>query len=824
MTKPGDQGPPPADAAGPVADGFDERIGSLVGGEYRIVERLGAGTMGTVYRARHALLERDFAVKFLHPDLVDAAEVRRRFRVEVTSLASFAHRNAVSLRHCGDDDGRLFLVMDLAPGRTLQEVLATDAPLAPRRAARIAVEVLEALDEAHAAGIVHRDLKPANVMVEAADEPAEAAVERVRVLDFGLARLLAPAHAAEGAHPLASSTRRIVGTIAYMAPEQLLGADVDARTDLFAVGAWLYEALTGTRPFGGGNAADVAAAIVAGRRRPWSSDDATRVPRPLRDVVDRALARSPDDRPASAGQLADALRTAMGSTEHLEGPVSRDRPRRTAWRFASIAFVLAAATVAALGLVRGTSPRTTTSPGPAARARGEAALDAGRPIEALAAFTEALRADPDDVASLLGRAAARIATRDFAALHDVDAAATRLGDAAAPVLLRAQFAVEVEADPARAVDLLSRALWIRPEAVPVREARARAALMAGDLLTAEADATALAQADPTSPVPETLLARVAGNRAARDGDVGRAEDAVRRAEAAVARAPRSAEASMALAYAQQQLATSARARGDEATARAAFDRARRQAAEAIELAIRDPAPARQGLAVPRLRLDRAGICFAAADDAGALDELDAALRLVPRDALLLKTRGFARQRVGRLADAEADFALLHDATRSAEAAFYLGFCAQRAGEEAADRGDTPAAVRGFGRALEVYEQGLARSPGAADLRIYRGEVLARLGWLSPPGPERERGVTAGREVLDVVLAGDPTDTEARLRRAELALLERDEERALADARRAAREARIPTARHHAVHAEAALRRARRGAGDVPALAAEAAEA
>lgn len=811
-------------AADPVTGGVDRRVGSLVAGEYRIVERLGAGTMGTVYRARHALLERDFAVKFLHPDLVDAAEVRRRFRVEVTSLASFAHRNAVSVRHCGEDDGHLFLVMDLAPGRTLQEVLATDAPLAPRRAARIAVEVLEALDEAHAAGIVHRDLKPANVMVEVGDEAVGAAGDRVRVLDFGLARLLLPTRAADGPHPLASASRRVVGTVAYMAPEQLLAADVDARTDLFAVGTWLYEALTGTRPFGGGSSADVAAAIVAGRRRPWSHDDAARVPPALRDVVDRALAHSPDDRPASAGQMADALRTAVGSPNRPEGSPPRGQPRRSRWWRASIPMALAAGTVAVLGLLRVTSPRETMAPSEAARARGEAALDAGRPAEALAAFTEALRSDPDDTAALLGRATARIATRDFAALRDVDAAASRLGDAVAPVLLRAQFAVEVEGDPSRALDLLSRALWSRPDAVPLREARARAALMASDLLTAEADATALAQADPTSPVAEIVMARVLGNRAARDADVRRGEDAMRRAETAVARAPRSAEASMALAYAHQQHGTSARARGDEATARAAFDRARRQAAEAIELAIRDPAPARQGLSVARLRLARAGICFAAADDDGALGELDAALRLVPRDALLLKTRGFARQRVGRLADAEADFALLHDATRSAEAAFYLGFCAQRAGEESADRGDTRAAASSFGRALEVYEQGLARSPGAADLRIYRGEVLARRGWLLPPGPERDRDVAAGREVLDVVLAGDPTDTEARLRRAELALLDHDDDRALADARRAAREARIPTARHHTVHAEAALRLARRGADDAPALAVEAAEA
>ncbi len=233
--------------------------------------------MGTVYRARHTLLEHDFAVKVLSGELAGDPDVRRRFLVEARSLASFVHRNAVQVRDCGEDGGVLYLAMDLCPGETLADLLAREGSLAPDRAGRIAIQILDALAEAHRAGIVHRDLKPGNVMVEAVRDRTGELVDVVRVVDFGLARIVGAEH---GALPDAFTSigGNVVGTVAYMSPEQLRADDdVDGRSDLFSVGVVLYEMCAGASPFPGTSTMSIAMRIVDANPASWPASVGSRI-------------------------------------------------------------------------------------------------------------------------------------------------------------------------------------------------------------------------------------------------------------------------------------------------------------------------------------------------------------------------------------------------------------------------------------------------------------------------------------------------------------------------------------------------------------------
>src|SRR5438876_1046654 len=191
-----------ADASSTRPPKDDPLIGKTLGGHYRVEARIGSGAMGVVYRARHTLLDQEFAVKVLAEGVGADSEVRRRFLLEAKSLTFFTHKHAVQVRHCGEDDGLLYLAMDLVRGETLAALLERERPLPEARAAGIALQLLDALDEAHRAGIVHRDLKPGNIMVETARGERGVPEDRVRVLDFGLARIVgAEAAGLPGAFP-----------------------------------------------------------------------------------------------------------------------------------------------------------------------------------------------------------------------------------------------------------------------------------------------------------------------------------------------------------------------------------------------------------------------------------------------------------------------------------------------------------------------------------------------------------------------------------------------------------------------------------------------
>ena len=270
-------------------------------GPYQIIELLGRGGMGEVYRAHDRRLGRDVALKVLPADVADRPARLERFEREARTVAGLNHPNVVTLFSVEEHDGIRFLTMELVEGRTLDALTPADG-LPVDRVIEIGAAVADALVAAHAQGLVHRDLKPANVMVT--DDG------RVKVLDFGLAKLADPdSGTGDDATRVMELTREgaIVGTVPYMSPEQLRGLPVDARSDVFSLGVVLYEITTGRRPFRGASDVDVMSAILKDAT-PSISDSRADVPGHLESIVARCLAQEPGDRYPSARAVRDALR------------------------------------------------------------------------------------------------------------------------------------------------------------------------------------------------------------------------------------------------------------------------------------------------------------------------------------------------------------------------------------------------------------------------------------------------------------------------------------------------------------------------------------
>ena len=274
---------------------------------FRLLEPLGAGGMGVVYRAEDAHLGRAVALKFLLPHFGLDSAAKARFLREARSAAALDHPNLCTIHEVGESqDGRLFLAMALYPGETLQDRLRRDGSLPVPIALEITRQIALGLGCAHAAGIVHRDLKPGNLMVLPDGT--------VKILDFGLARSRDESHSGASAG---------WGTAAYMAPEQLLGQAVDARTDLWALGVVLYEMVTGKKPFGEGREVAIAHAILKEEPVPASNLCADATPQ-LEHVILTLLEKDPARRPANATSVIDLL-TAPGRTG---APLLRRRARR----------------------------------------------------------------------------------------------------------------------------------------------------------------------------------------------------------------------------------------------------------------------------------------------------------------------------------------------------------------------------------------------------------------------------------------------------------------------------------------------------------------
>ena len=263
----------------------DALIGRTLDGRYRVLRRLADGGMATVYLAVDERLDREVALKVMRQHLTHDESFVTRFRREARSSASLSHPNVVAVFDQGEDDGCIFLAMEYVPGQTLRDVMREEGLLSPRAALDVLEPVLLALSEAHAKGLIHRDVKPENVMIN--DNGT------VKVADFGLARAVT-------SQTVTSTQGVLLGTVAYLSPEQVERGIADARSDVYAAGLMLFEMLTGTKAFTGDTAIHVAYQHVHGGV-PEPSSRVAGLPPALDDLVAVATARDPDDRPADAG-------------------------------------------------------------------------------------------------------------------------------------------------------------------------------------------------------------------------------------------------------------------------------------------------------------------------------------------------------------------------------------------------------------------------------------------------------------------------------------------------------------------------------------------
>jgi hypothetical protein len=319
-------------------------------GPFEILTPLGAGGMGEVYRARDTRLDRTVAIKLLPSEIVNAPGRRvERFRHEARAIARITHPNICTLHDVGEDGPAIFLVMEYIDGVTLARRLE-DGPLPVPFALRTSIGIADALDHAHRVGVVHSDLKPGNVMLTR---------DSVKLLDFGLAKLkeLDEQGPTDATRTRLTETGTIVGTVPYMAPEQIEGREVDARTDIFAFGIVLHEMLCGRRPFAGDSRAALMAAIVAAEPPPLSSLQ-PQVPASLERLVRRCLAKDPDDRWQTTRDLAAELRwIAEGASGTVTAQPATVRGSRRAVLWGAVAgAALTAAVFAAAVLSRWPSP------------------------------------------------------------------------------------------------------------------------------------------------------------------------------------------------------------------------------------------------------------------------------------------------------------------------------------------------------------------------------------------------------------------------------------------------------------------------------------
>ncbi len=316
-------------------------------GPYEILSPIGAGGMGEVYRAKDPRLKRDVAIKVLPASLSADTDRLRRFEQEAQAAGALNHPNITAVYDIGLRDGAPYVVQELLEGETLRSVLA-EGKLAPRRAMDYAIQITQGLAAAHEKGIVHRDLKPENLFVTKDD--------RVKILDFGLAKLT---HTEEGslATSLPTATAGtepgvVLGTLGYMAPEQVRGQSADTRSDIFSFGAILYEMLSGNRAFRGGSAADTMSAILK-EDPPDLSLANQSISQSLERIVRHCLEKNPERRFQSARDLTFDLETVSG----LSGPSAvtalPKAARRPGWLVPATLSALLA-TVAAASFVAGT--------------------------------------------------------------------------------------------------------------------------------------------------------------------------------------------------------------------------------------------------------------------------------------------------------------------------------------------------------------------------------------------------------------------------------------------------------------------------------------
>ena len=265
-------------------------------GKYRVGSRLGRGGMGSVYKAVDETLHREVAIKRLHPDLSDP-DVLKRFRAEAIALARLNHPNIATLYELTEQNGELLMIMEFVRGKTLEIVSQQSGPMPVDRAVNLCAQALDALAHAHREGIVHRDLKPANLMLTTSG--------LVKVMDFGLARMAGTEHLTNNGF--------MVGTPAYMSPEQVLGGEVDGRADLYAIGVVLYRLLTTQLPFNAESGIAMVQKQINDQPTPVRQLR-TELPQLCEEILTRALAKSPQERYQTADEFKAALCNLVGGT------------------------------------------------------------------------------------------------------------------------------------------------------------------------------------------------------------------------------------------------------------------------------------------------------------------------------------------------------------------------------------------------------------------------------------------------------------------------------------------------------------------------------
>ena len=310
-------------------------------GHYRVLERIGAGGMGVVFRAHDERLDRDVAIKLLPPGAVNDEPARKRFRKEALTVSKLNHPNIATIYDFDSQEGVDFLVMELIPGATLDEKLAA-GPLSEKEILRLATQMVEGLAAAHAHGVVHRDLKPGNLRVTPDG--------RLKILDFGLAKLFLPASPTAATESLIQS-QALSGTLPYMAPEQLLSEAVDGRTDIHAFGTVLYEMATGQRPFTETQSSRLTDSIL--HQIPVSPRAVNaRVSPELERIIMKCLEKAPENRYQSARELEVDMRR-LGLSASL--PTGRVGAKSQASRRIPL-IVAAAVLIALVVLLSATNP------------------------------------------------------------------------------------------------------------------------------------------------------------------------------------------------------------------------------------------------------------------------------------------------------------------------------------------------------------------------------------------------------------------------------------------------------------------------------------
>jgi serine/threonine protein kinase len=275
-------------------------------GRYRLIEVIGEGGMGKVYKAHDTVIGRDVAVKVLSTELGNEPGFRERFRREAHTAARLTEPHIIPIHDMGEVDGRLYLVMPIINGTDVGTLLRCGGPMSPQRALRVIEQLAAALDAAHAAGLVHRDVKPSNALMTSGDF--------TYLIDFGIAH--------DAAATKVTKTGAIIGTLAYMAPERFTTGVADARADVYSLTCMLHECLTGTQPYPGDSAEQqITGHLTRNPPKPSSLNPA--IPAAFDHVIARGMAKQPTERFSSAGELARAASAAAGSSQSPTDPGHR---------------------------------------------------------------------------------------------------------------------------------------------------------------------------------------------------------------------------------------------------------------------------------------------------------------------------------------------------------------------------------------------------------------------------------------------------------------------------------------------------------------------